>query len=360
MKRLCYLIVTLILSLSLLTACQEDAPKVENNDTVAISQSERTMIEQAIDVLANEWEVIAVEDECNNGYLEIKNTRIVHTDSDAIADALGIKDVEHIVEFIILTDFYGAAPYYYETQYMNNVVFFADGSTMVVTNAVQMYSSRTYDAALKNCSFTVLDCNTTFNKVFDLEGKLNLNTPSTPTTENNQGSADIPPTNTTPTQDDYKILDAGRCNENVAWEIRSNGTLYIYGNGTVPNYESRGDDDEIAPWRASAVRSEITDVVISDGITGFGEQAFYGMNLSSIYFGHDVITYDYAVGGSMAVKTVYIPSAMKDVRLFLADSYHEGYQMKIYYEGSKEEWDSLIGDRKEKYSNYIVNFNFEY
>lgn len=358
MKRIVSLVLAFILVccmitiLSILTACHQANPQ-EQNDLIEISQSDKTLIEDAIKLLEDEWEVIAVEDECNNGYLEIKNTRILHTDSSEIAKALGVDGVESIVEFIIFTDYYGASPYYYETQYMNNVVFFSDGSSSVITNAVQMYSSRTYDAALKNCSFTVIDCGSTFNQIFDLEGKLN--------NESSKLSAnDFPSSsNATVQDDDYKILDSGRCNDNVAWEIRSNGTLYIYGNGTVPNYERRGTDKEIAPWRASAVHSEISDVLISDGITGFGEQAFYGMNLSSIYFGHDVITYDYAVGGSMAVKTVYIPSAMKDIRLFLADSYHEGYQMKIYYEGTQAEWDAIVKDDG-KYSSYIINFNFEY
>lgn len=354
MKRYLPIFLSLLLSLLMLAACRQNAPESSTNNMIDIPQADKAKIEKAVEILADEWEVLAVEDEYNNGYLEIKNTRLLHTDSDAISDALGVEGVECIVEFVIFTDFYGAAPYYYETQHMNNVVFFSDGSTTVTTNAVQIYSARTYDASLKNCSFTVLDCKTTFNQVFDLEGKLNLETSSKPTTD------DTPNISTTTEPDDnYKILDSGRCNENVAWEIRSNGTLYIYGNGTVPNYKSRGVDGDIAPWRASAVHSEITDVLVSDGITGFGEQAFYGMNLTSIYFGHDVITYDYAVGGSMAVKTVYIPSAMKDIRLFLADSYHQGYQMTIYYEGSKSEWDAIVKDDG-KYSNYVINFNFEY
>lgn len=356
MKRFLSLFLVLLLSCSFLAACQQNDPSSDDMENeINISQTEREKIEKAIDLLVDEWEVIAVEDECNNGYLEIKNTRIVKPDSNDLANTLGVNNIEYIVEFVIFTDFYGAAPYYYETQHQNNVIFYSDGTGAVATNAVQMYSSLTYDYALDKCSFSVLDCNSTFNQVFDLEGKLNLETSSKPTVN------DSPNTNeTTEPKDDYKILDSGRCNENVAWEIRSNGTLYIYGNGTVPNYRSRSIDGDIAPWRASAVHSEITDVIVSDGITGFGEQAFYGMNLSSIYFGHDVITYDYAVGGSMAVKTVYIPSAMKDIDLFLVDSYHSGYQMTIYYEGTEAEWNAIVKDTQGKYGNYIINFNFEY
>jgi len=160
---------------------------------------------------------------------------------------------------------------------------------------------------------------------------------------------------------DYTILDSGICNSNVSWEIRSDGTLYIFGNGTIPNYESREVDGEIAPWRASVVCSEITDVLISDGITGVGEEVFRGLSLSSIIFGHDVIAYDWSTNRNYYVETAYIPSSMKDIRSFLIDS-DSGYPMTIYYEGTEEEWQvkiksNIYGD---EYSNYDIYYNYEY
>ena len=158
---------------------------------------------------------------------------------------------------------------------------------------------------------------------------------------------------------DYTILDSGICNSNVSWEIRSDGTLYIFGNGTIPNYESREVDGEIAPWRASVVCSEITDVLISDGITGVGEEAFRGLSLTSIIFGHNVIAYDYCLNGTYYVKTAYIPSSMKDIRSFLTDS-DFGYPMTIYYEGTEEEWNSRIRDYMGEYNDYTVYYNSDF
>jgi len=159
---------------------------------------------------------------------------------------------------------------------------------------------------------------------------------------------------------DYTILDSGYCNQNVSWEIRSDGTLYIDGNGTVPMYESREVDGEIAPWRDSAVCSEITDVVISDKVTGVGEHAFHKMRLSSICFGHNVIAYDWSSSGSIAVGTVYIPLSMKDIEDFLTDSWHDGSNMTVYYEGAKEDWDRIVDDSKGWFSNYDIHYNYEY
>ena len=62
----------------------------------------------------------------------------------------------------------------------------------------------------------------------------------------------------------------------------------------------------------------------------------------------------------MSAKTAYIPSAIKKIRPFLANSYHEGYQMTLYYEGTKEEWNAIVKDMERRYGNYIINFNFEY
>lgn len=140
---------------------------------------------------------------------------------------------------------------------------------------------------------------------------------------------------------DYKIIDSGRCSENVQWEIRSNGTLYIYGSGPIPNYASQPVDGTIAPWKASAVSSEITDIVVSDDITGIGEYAFSG-KISSIRLGHSVITFGW--GGYFITDTAYLPSSLteKALRNFLHDlqnfSGSSNYPLTIYYEGTEAEF----------------------
>jgi hypothetical protein len=164
-KLLCLFLV--VVMVCLMAACTKQEA-VSNGDT-RLDIADRANVERAVQLLREQWETIAAEDAGNDGYLEIKNTRIVHTDTDAMGKALGLGDIQCIVEFVIFTDFYGAAPYYYETQHMNNVVFCSDGTATVLTNAVQTYFTKTYDASLKNCAMEVLDCKTAFNQTFDLK-----------------------------------------------------------------------------------------------------------------------------------------------------------------------------------------------
>lgn len=151
---------------------------------------------------------------------------------------------------------------------------------------------------------------------------------------------------------DYTILDLGTCNANVSWEIRSNGTLYIYGKGTIPGYSTREVDGIISPWRASAVFSQITDVLIGDGITGIGENAFDDMKLTSINFGHSMVAYKRYIF-TYQVKIAYIPATMKDIASFL---YNTNGLETVYYEGTQEEWAEICG----KYGDYVIHYDCEY
>ena len=57
---------------------------------------------------------------------------------------------------------------------------------------------------------------------------------------------------------------------NVTWNFE-NGILTIKGTGAMDNYRNESD----APWYAH--RSEITKIVVEEGITHIGNMAFYGL-----------------------------------------------------------------------------------
>lgn len=59
---------------------------------------------------------------------------------------------------------------------------------------------------------------------------------------------------------------SGKCGDNVTWTL-SGGTLTIKGTGKMDDYYMN------EPWRAS--RSDITNVVIENGVTSIGNYAFY-------------------------------------------------------------------------------------
>ncbi len=174
---------------------------------------------------------------------------------------------------------------------------------------------------------------------------------------------------------DYTILDKGTCNQNVYWEIRSDGTLYIGGTGTVPNYESHEVDGQIAPWKASALYEEIKVVKVGDGITAIGDNSF-NMSLDAIYIGHNVILSD--DWGGYNAKEIYMPLSMKDVysllphvrKTIVTTPYGERYteyesrEIFVYFEGTQEQWDESL--RLNRHLNgdnlhgVIVNYNCTY
>ena len=67
--------------------------------------------------------------------------------------------------------------------------------------------------------------------------------------------------------DDVNTDTSGTCGENITWELDSEGTLTISGSGDMANYEYDG-----SPFYE---RTDIKNVIISDGVTGIGENVFY-------------------------------------------------------------------------------------
>ena len=81
------------------------------------------------------------------------------------------------------------------------------------------------------------------------------------------------------------IVDSGICGENVTWTLDSNGTLTISGTGDMAyyNYDS--------PFFSN---DNIKSVVIEDGVTSVGQQAFYDCsNLTSIIIPDSVTSIDW-------------------------------------------------------------------
>lgn len=69
----------------------------------------------------------------------------------------------------------------------------------------------------------------------------------------------------------------GSCGEKLTWTYyQSTKTLTIIGNGNMPNYPADKYEGSIAPWRNdSTIDGFLEKVVISDGVTSIGENAFF-------------------------------------------------------------------------------------
>ena len=67
------------------------------------------------------------------------------------------------------------------------------------------------------------------------------------------------------------VVTSGACGESLSWSYE-NGTLTLAGKGEMTNFR----EPDMAPWYP--LRSEITRVVIPDGVNSIGSLAFYHCN----------------------------------------------------------------------------------
>ena len=88
----------------------------------------------------------------------------------------------------------------------------------------------------------------------------------------------------------------------MSWEITADGTLIISGSGPIPNYNVGG-----APWYAQW--ESIKKLVISEAITGIGNNAFRGLtNLVSAKIPEAVTAVGmYAFNGCSALESIVVP-----------------------------------------------------
>ena len=108
--------------------------------------------------------------------------------------------------------------------------------------------------------------------------------------------------------------------QNVTWSLSgtlSSGTLIdctltISGTGAMANYDFFDDSDE-SPWYRYI--GYITSIVIKDGVTSIGENAFIGCNaLKTVTIGNGVKTIgENAFYGCSALGTVTIPDNVKTI-----------------------------------------------
>lgn len=64
-------------------------------------------------------------------------------------------------------------------------------------------------------------------------------------------------------------ISIGACGDNLTWELKQNGSLYIKGEGAMYNY----DTIDYPPWYS--FKEQITAVIIEDGVATIGNTAFY-------------------------------------------------------------------------------------
>lgn len=108
---------------------------------------------------------------------------------------------------------------------------------------------------------------------------------------------------------------SGDCGNGVTWKY-SDGTLTISGAGAMNNYDSpeKGRNNTSAPWHENYAES-IKTIVIEDGVTSIGNNAFYGcQNMTGINIPASVKTIGRcAFGECDKLRTVNLPEGLKKI-----------------------------------------------
>ena len=97
--------------------------------------------------------------------------------------------------------------------------------------------------------------------------------------------------------------------ESTVWVLTTDGTLTFSGTGAMKNYGSKTE----MPWYSYL--GQITRVVIREGVTSIGNNAFYGMpNLTEIEIAQSVTSIgDYAFKGCEQLNGVVLPQGLSNL-----------------------------------------------
>ena len=155
---------------------------------------------------------------------------------------------------------------------------------------------------------------------------------------------------------------SGKCGENVYWSLSDDGVLTISGTGEMWDFHYYG----LRPgWDQSGHLNSVLHVIIEDGVTYIGNNAFFRLkNMVDVKIGHTVtcigqlafwecislqsVTIPAEVSAiehsaflsCSNLETVKIPRAIKNIKV---STFYGCNSLKdVYYSGSKAEWEDII------------------
>lgn len=168
------LIVLLIISLVVsLTACSNNG-KSDKKKKQASNYDK--YVAKAIDMVNKEWEEIYKKYSSSDDATKFDNTvNIINTRVIGIKENSNkyFKDVDRVVEFEILSDYFGSAPYYLNIHNYDTVVFYKNGDKKIF-NIFRDYSAKTYKYDYFDVIDEVVDLGTAYNtetKTDDLDAE---------------------------------------------------------------------------------------------------------------------------------------------------------------------------------------------
>lgn len=130
------------------------------------------LVEKATNALKSKWIELYEKSEGADGYLAIYNTRVVDITPDNTDTFFQEMDrgmeIDYIVEFSVYSDYFSAAPYYFNAGTNDTVIVYEDGTTSVASNFFRIYSSKTYSYDFSGFIKSVHDLGSKYNRTFHL------------------------------------------------------------------------------------------------------------------------------------------------------------------------------------------------
>lgn len=134
----------------------------------------KPLVVPAIELLKEQWKANYTKDNLSkNGYLEIKNTRIIWindglSESESNSVKQYFSNVDYIVDFILYTDYFGSEPYYSNTWLDNCVIVYTDGTKKVARDQLDLYRSRSYNSDYSEIIKSIIDLGSEYNASYRL------------------------------------------------------------------------------------------------------------------------------------------------------------------------------------------------
>lgn len=105
-----------------------------------------------------------------------------------------------------------------------------------------------------------------------------------------------------------EVTDSGT-EENLTWELTKGGTLTISGTGDMPNYTT--DSSKRPSWDAH--KAAISTIVLEDGITNIGDNAFYQSSALDVYIPNSVKNIGQGAFRESALINTTIPGGVQNI-----------------------------------------------
>ncbi|MDI9519750.1 MAG: hypothetical protein QM308_01120 [Bacillota bacterium] len=131
-------------------------------------------VDLAISALTLKWKELYQQGKAGDGYLEIAHTRVLKIDASDNAYLSSKFDkggeIEYIVEFVLFSDYFRSAPYYYHENLYDTVLIFKDGTASVMQkNILRLYSAATYKYDYSDFVKDIVNYGAAFNRTIAIQ-----------------------------------------------------------------------------------------------------------------------------------------------------------------------------------------------